>query len=41
MMADFVSMYGGESEELLRFKGCAKSYHMGFIAKMFECISFK
>ena len=41
-MADFVSMYGDrESEELLRFKGCAKSYHMGFIAKMLECISFK
>ena len=41
-MADFVSMYGDrESEELLRFKGCAKSYYMSFIAKMFECINFK
>ena len=42
MMADFVSMYGDrESEELLRFKGCPKSYHMDLIAKMFKWISFK
>ena len=41
-MADFVSMYGDrESEELLRLKGCAKSYCMSFIAKMFECVNFK
>ena len=30
-----------ESGKLLRFEGCAKSYHTGFTAKMFECISSK
>ncbi|KIK06277.1 hypothetical protein K443DRAFT_289823 [Laccaria amethystina LaAM-08-1] len=39
-IAAFVNMYGDrESKELLRLKGCAKSWYMGFIAKMFECIS--